>query len=207
MATSADKVSDAALRIVPANEASWDDLQTVFGTRGDASRCQCQWYKLRASEWDTIPVEERAERLREQTGCGHPRRTTTSGLVAYLEDEPAGWCAVEPRTAYVRLRTKPMIWAERSEDKDDDAVWSVTCFTTRVGYRRRGISTALARTAVEFARERGARSVEGYPLITEPGRTITWGELFVGSVGMFTAAGFREVSRPTPRRAVMRIDF
>ena len=32
-------------------------------------------------------------------------------------------------------------------------------------------------------------------------------ELGVGTEGVFAAAGFREVSRPTKRRIVMRIDF
>jgi hypothetical protein len=32
-------------------------------------------------------------------------------------------------------------------------------------------------------------------------------ELHVGTEGAFAAAGFTEVSRPTTRRAVMRIDF
>ncbi|MBA3522971.1 MAG: GNAT family N-acetyltransferase, partial [Geodermatophilaceae bacterium] len=32
-------------------------------------------------------------------------------------------------------------------------------------------------------------------------------ELHVGTEGMFTGAGFIEVSRPTLRRVVMRIDF
>jgi len=32
-------------------------------------------------------------------------------------------------------------------------------------------------------------------------------ELHVGTEGVFADAGFTEVSRPTPRRAVMRIDF
>jgi hypothetical protein len=32
-------------------------------------------------------------------------------------------------------------------------------------------------------------------------------ELHVGTQGMFAAAGFAEVSRPTVRRVVMRIDF
>jgi hypothetical protein len=36
---------------------------------------------------------------------------------------------------------------------------------------------------------------------------IAWGELHVGSRSAFAAAGFNEVSRPTKRRAVMRIDF
>jgi len=37
---------DTAITIVPANEASWEDLQAVLCTRGDASRCQCQRYKM-----------------------------------------------------------------------------------------------------------------------------------------------------------------
>ena len=32
-------------------------------------------------------------------------------------------------------------------------------------------------------------------------------EVHVGSRGVFAAAGFTEVSRPTKRRVVMRIDF
>ena len=83
------------------------------------------------------------------------------------------------------------------EDKTDDSVWAVTCFVTRAGFRRRGISRALARAAVDFARERGARALEGYPMIDEPGQEITWGELHVGSRSVFADAGFTEVSRPT----------
>jgi hypothetical protein len=36
--------TEQAISVVPANEASWEDLQTVFGMRGQASRCQCQRY-------------------------------------------------------------------------------------------------------------------------------------------------------------------
>lgn len=195
------------VRIVPANEASWEDLQIVLGTRGDPSRCQCQGYKIRDMEWRSVPVEERAFRLHEQTDCGHPESGTTTGLVAYLDGEPAGWCAIEPRTAYVRLLLTRVPWAGRSEDKTDDGVWAVTCFVTRTGFRRRGVSRALARAAVDFARQRGARALEGYPMITQPGQEITWGELHVGSRSIFANAGFTEVSRPTIRPVVMRIDF
>jgi GNAT superfamily N-acetyltransferase len=83
----------------------------------------------------------------------------------------------------------------------------VTCFVTRTSFRRRGVSRALARAAIEFARERGGRAVEGYPMITTPGQEITWGELHVGSRSIFAAAGFAEVSRPSLRRVVMRLDF
>ncbi len=199
--------TDTVISVVPANEASCDDLMAVFGTSGYASKCRCQRFKIRGREWDrgSVPVEERAFRLRQQTDCGHPESNTTSGLVAYLDGEPVGWCAVEPRTAYVRLGRVP--WSGRDEDKSDDTVWAVTCFVTRTGFRRRGVTYALARAAVEHARRRGARALEGYPMITEPGQEITWGELHVGSRSVFGAAGFTQVAHPTTRRVVMRIDF
>ncbi len=197
------------LTIVPANEASWEDLQAVLGRRGDASRCQCQRYKMLPREsWASVGREELALRLRSQTDSGHPESRTTSGLVAYLDGEPVGWCAVEQRTAYPRLlRNTRVPWADRDEDKSDAGVWSVTCFVTRTGFRRRGISRALARATVDFARKRGARALEGYPIITEPGQEIMAGEVHVGSRSIFEAAGFKEVSHPTLRRVVMRIDF
>ncbi len=193
--------------IVPANEASCDEIQAVFGTRGESARCQCQWFKIPTSEWRSVPVPERAARLRQQTACGQPEATATSGLIAYLDGDPAGWCAVETRTSFIRLRAAKVPWAGRAEDKSDQGVWAVTCFVTRTGFRRRGVSRALARAAVDFARRRGARALEGYPLVTQPGQQMAWGELYVGSRAIFAAAGFTEVGRPSPRRAVMRIDF
>jgi GNAT superfamily N-acetyltransferase len=202
-------MTDAAISIVPANEASWEDLQAVLGTRGDPSRCQCQRYKMQPGEsWASVGAEELALRLRAQTECGHRQSSTTSGLVAYLDGEPVGWCAVEPRTAYPRLLLKTRVaWEGRAENKADASVWAVTCFVTRAGFRRRGVSRALARAAVELARDRGARALEGYPMITQPGQEVPWGELHVGSRNVFVAAGFEEVSHPTRRRVVMRIDF
>jgi hypothetical protein len=135
-----------AIRVLPANQASWDDLQTVFGTRGAAFGCQCQRYKLRAREaFRNFPVEERAHRLRRQTACGHPESGRTSGLLAYLDAEPVGWCGVQPRTA------RP-----------------------------------------------------AYPITT---KDVITEELHVGTEGVFTQAGFAQVSRPILRRVVMRIDF
>ncbi len=203
----AQPIPDDQLAIVPADEASWDDLQTIFGTTDYPSMCQCQRFKITGSQWGSVPLAERAERLREQTGCGNAGAPSTSGLVAYLDDEPVGWCAIEPRTSYPRLLRARVPWTGRQEDRTDDSVWAVTCFVTRKGFRLRGITYALARATIGFARDRWARAVEGYPMITRPGVEITWGELHVGSRDVFADAGFVEVSRPTPRRAVMRIDF
>jgi hypothetical protein len=123
--------------IVPANEASWDDIQAVFGTRGDPSRCWCQRFKMQPGEsWASVGPDELAFRLRQQTDCGHPKADATSGLVAFLGVEPVGWCAVEPRTEYPRLlRNNRVPWEDRNEDKADGSVWAVTSFVTRTGFR------------------------------------------------------------------------
>lgn len=200
-------MTSPTLTVVPANRATRGDLEAIFGTRGVPAHCQCQWFKSQGKEWNTsvVPVEERAARLYAQTGCGNPDSESTSGLVAYVDGEPAGWCAVEPRNAYERLGRVP--WSGRDEDRDDETVWAVTCFVVRVGYRRKGLMYELARAAVDFARDRGAKAVEGYPMMLDPGQEATWGELFVGTPQAFAAAGMEEVSHPTKRRLVMRIDF
>jgi GNAT superfamily N-acetyltransferase len=197
---------EVQITVMPANMASWEDLQTIFGSRGAAAGCQCQRYKLAPREsFRSTPVEERADRLRRQADSGHPESGTTSGLVAYIDGEPAGWCAVEPRSAYTGLaRVFKVPWEGRDEDKADSSVWAVTCFVTRKGFRKRGISRALARVAADFARESGAHAIEGYPIVTTD---VIIEELHVGTTSVFADAGFTEVSHPTPRRVVMRIDF
>jgi GNAT superfamily N-acetyltransferase len=174
-----------------------------------AATCQCQRYKLAPKEsFGSFPVEERAFRLREQTDCGNPGSGATCGLVAYLDDEPVGWAAVEPRNAYAGLvRVYRVPWEGRAEDKNDPTVWAVTCLFTRAGRRRRGISYALAEASVEHARRSRGRALEAYPMVMEPGQSMIIEELHVGTRSVFAAAGLTEVHRPTPRRAVMRIDF
>jgi GNAT superfamily N-acetyltransferase len=194
------------ISVRPANEASWADVQAIFGTRGPGATCWCQRYKLpRGEAFKHHPREVRADRLREQADCGGPG--PASGLVAYVDGEPAGWCAVEPRPAYdglVRNSSRP-VWMGRDEDRTDESVWAVTCVLVRTGFRKQGVAMALAAAAVDYARSRGAAALEAYPM-TSTGNALLE-ELHVGTVGMFDAAGLKELSRPTLRRAVMRVDF
>ncbi len=44
-------------------------------------------------------------------------------------------------------------------------------------------------------------------MITHAGKVITWGPGSVGARQVFEEAGLTEVSHPTPRRVVLRIDF
>ena len=192
------------VRVVPAAEASWDDLQRIL--TGTAGQCQCERQRLGDGDWWYMPVEERRALFRSEVGCDDPRANETIGVVAYAGDEPVGWCAVDRRSVYARLRNSPVPWKGRSESKDDESVWAITCMIVRPGHRGQGLTYPLVAGAVAHARAQGASAVEGYPMLTGGG-TVTWGEMNVGSVGPFAAAGFAEVSRPTVRRAVMRLEL
>jgi GNAT superfamily N-acetyltransferase len=112
--------------------------------------------------------------------------------------EPVGWCAVAPRTAFIRLER-----ARTLRPIDDQQVWSIVCVFVERSHRRRGVSVALLKGAVSYARSLGARIVEGYPV--EP-RSGTIAPVFAhpGITSAFRAAGFRVAARPSPSRAVMR---
>lgn len=80
-----------ALLIRPANEASRDELQPIL--TGTAGRCQCTRQRPGDSSWWHMPPEARGAILREAVGYDDPRATSTVGLVAWVDDEPAGWVA------------------------------------------------------------------------------------------------------------------
>ncbi len=198
--------AETELRIVPANEAPYADLDALYGDRGSAQRCRCQRYKLHPGEsFRGLGPDELAARQQEQTHCGDPGADGTSGLVAYLGDEPVGWCAVEPRPAYHGLLrpTFRIHWEGRDEDREDESVWAITCLFARAGYRKRGVARALAAAAVEHARRHGARAVEAYPIID---KNVLSEELHVGTESVFADAGLTVVSHPSKRRLVMRLD-
>jgi GNAT superfamily N-acetyltransferase len=187
------------IRIVPSDEVPWEDVEAIFDG-SEPGKCRCQRYKVKGWMWRDSTMDERLAAHEEQSARG-------SGLVAYVDGQPAGWVAVEPRCDYAKLLDMPIPWKGRAEDKDDDGVWAVTCFVVRKGFRRQGLTYELAAATVEHARKNGARAVEAYPMVAAPGQNVTWGEMHVGARQVFEEAGFVQVTHPTKRRFVMRVDF
>jgi hypothetical protein len=53
----------------------------------------------------------------------------------------------------------------------------------------------------------GRAQLDADELTVVPANEAAWDEMHVGSRSIFADAGFEEVSHPTLRRVVMRIDF
>lgn len=183
----------------PANEASTEDVEAVF-EGGGARKCRCQGMKVPGWIWRDTTQAERDDALLEQTACG--TSGPTSGLIGYVDGEPAGWVAVEPRENYPRLWSRKQPWMRM--DPELEGVWSVTCFVIRKGWRKEGLMYELAQATVDHGEQAGARILEGYPIEPPPGKTVIWDEASVGLLQVFLEAGYEVVASPTLRRRVVR---
>ena len=172
------------LRIMPVTPDRWDDLARLFGPSGAYSSCWCTWWIFTAKEWDAASAAQRRELLESLVAAG-----AVPGLLAYDGDDPVGWCALGPRERYARMMS-PRSTVFRP--LDDDPSWVVNCFFVAKGFRGRGVAEALLEAAVNFAFERGADRIEAYP-VNPKVQQATASSLFVGSLPMFLAAGFKEV--------------
>ncbi len=120
------------------------------------------------------------------------------GLLAYEDGEPVGWVCVAPREEFGRIQRSRITKAV-----DETPVWSIVCFFIPGRHRGKGVGAALLEAAVEYAAERGAKAVEGYPV--EPRRErmpdlYAW----MGLASMFEAAGFTEIARRSETRPLFR---
>lgn len=124
------------------------------------------------------------------------------GVIALRGEQPLGWCAVAPRSAYRYLGVSRVL-----RPVDDAPVWSITCLFIDRRFRRQGCSVQLLRAAVEFARLQGARIVEGYPVEVKRGQRTADAFVWTGLAKSFLAAGFSEVARRSPTRPIMRLSL
>ncbi|MCR2792370.1 GNAT family N-acetyltransferase [Microbacterium sp. zg.Y625] len=185
------------ITIEPATSQRFDDIQHAFMDGGDGAECQCMWWLLTGGDWNGTPEDERIEMFRAEVDAGPP-----PGLIAYLDGTPAAWARVGPRTKQPRLaRTRN--YAASPDPFDDPDVWAVSCFVVRREFRGNGLSEALLDAAVEYARDSGARTVEGYPIDVTVKKTPA-NDLYHGTLSIFEKAGFTEVARPKPQIAIVQ---
>ncbi len=175
------------------------DLRDLFGSTAITRGCYCMWFVVRGRAAEQGWGDANRERFESlAAGSREPM-----GVLAYDGGRPVGWCAVGPRARYARVLNSPLIRPTRDESEDRD-VHFIPCFFVRVGARRAGITRELLEAAVRTAREAGATAVEAFPL-AGPGPHRT--DRYLGTEGLFTACGFTEIARPSPRRVVMRRDL
>ncbi len=176
----------------PLTQEHWTSLEQLFGRHGAIGGCWCMWWRQTQGEFQRQRGDQNRLAFKALVGSG-----TIPGILAYEDEEPVGWCAIEPRESYPRLeRSKTLARV------DDRPVWSLTCFYIAKDHRGKGVMGGLVGAAVEWAGENGAHIVEAYPMELREGARVSGA--YMGLVPAFLKAGFVEVERRSERRPIVR---
>lgn len=181
------------LEFYPVTPERWRDVEKLFGERGAYGGCWCMWWRLLRAQFNEQKGELNRRALQKIVQSG-----TVPGLLAYADGQPSAWCSLGPREGFPTLERSRIL-----KRVDDQPVWSVVCFFVAKPFRRQGVTVELLKAAVEYAKQHGAKIVEGYPV--EP-KTANTPSVFAwtGMASTFRRVGFVEVARRSPTRPIMR---
>ena len=165
----------------------------LFGENGACGGCWCMWFRLTNKEFEAAKGDGNREAMKALVEAGEE-----PGILAYVDGEPAGWCALAPRPSYGRLARSRIL-----KPVDEAPVWSVVCFFVDRRFRGRGLTIGLLEAAAEHARRKGGTLLEGYPVEPRKERAPAV-FMYHGSAAAFARAGFSEVARRSETRPIMR---
>lgn len=181
------------LSFEPLTTRHWPAFESLFGEKGACGGCWCMLWRL--PRWQFEQQKGAGNRAAMQ---GLVADGVEPGILAFDGERAVGWCALAPRADYPALQRSRVM-----RSIDDQPVWGVACLFIDRAYRGQGVATELLRAAAGFARSRGARILEGYP-VDPRGRKLAAAFAWTGVPTAFERAGFEEVARGSPTRPLMR---
>lgn len=175
------------------------DLAALFESHGSTGGCWCMAQIATNREYHAGWYGQNRARFEQLTR----ESPMPMGLLAYSAAVPVGWCAAGPRSRFERAIGPRNTMLKGRDPSEDDDVWLLPCFFVRVGHRRSGTTRRLLAAAVDLARSYGATALEAFPLADDnPAKTD-----YYGRERQFALQGFTCIARPTPKRALMRLDL
>lgn len=189
----------------PLTPDRWKDLVTVFGGgdgKGDCGRCWCMWWRVPRADMIAGLGKQNKALFESRVAAGPP-----PGLIGYEDTgTPVGWVQVGPRSDVPNWNLPRRLSAPLDPaDATDPAVWGISCFVVRVGFRGRGYFDALLDAAIGWARRNGARKLDACPVDARGRRPAS--ALYHGLAQAFHDRGFTELARRRPDRPLMRLNL
>jgi GNAT superfamily N-acetyltransferase len=180
-------------RILPLTRERWPDLEQLFGAKGGCGGCWCMSWRTSRKEFNEQKGAGNKSALRRRVIAGK-----APGLLLYADGLPVGWCSLGPRDEFPALE-RSRVWAP----VDDKPVWSINCLFVLRPFRNQGLSVALLKGAIAYARTHGAKILEGYPQDLGTQR-LPDAFVWTGVIGSFKRAGFEEAMRRSRTKPIMR---
>ena len=143
-----------AIRTAQLSASLWADFQTVFGPSDGCDGCWCFNHRIAPGQPDVSGAEAR-DAMRQLVA-----QDDVGGILAYLDDRPAGWCAVDQRSK---------VPGHDCVDSASPNIWTILCFLVPRAFRGKGIAKVLLRAAIAQIESKGGTVVESYARPPEQG--------------------------------------
>jgi len=179
---------------VPLTTGNWKQFVQLFGERGACGNCWCMSFRLKKGDFEAGKIGGRNKNAMHTV----VREDKPAGILGIYQGEAIAWCALAPREDFVRLENSRV-----HRRIDSEPVWSIPCFFVDKRFRRRGISVAMLKGIIAYAREKKIKILEAYPVIPTKGKlpdAFAW----VGLYKSFRQAGFTIVDRTSKNRPMVR---
>lgn len=193
-ATVAEENFLSALRFEPLTRNNWNMLLKLFGEKGACGNCWCMYFRLKKSEFVEGKLDNgNRDAMKALVWDGLP-----TGLIGFYEDLPIAWCAFAPREDFLKLESSRV-----HKRIDSRAVWSIPCTFIAKEFRRQGVSVALLKGVIDYAKTSGIKVIEAYPTIPTQ-ETLPDSFAWIGLYKSFERAGFEIVDRTSKNRPMVR---
>lgn len=161
----------------------------AFADNPEWAFCYCHFLYAdrQVKPWGQYKAAENRQAVIRLIGDGQLR-----GYLAFVDDQPIGWCNATPKVLVPELRD---LWPE-----DASQVGSIGCFVIAKPHRGQGVASQLLAAACDGFREQGLKFAEGYPLP----RSKSESSNHFGPLNMFLSAGFEVYKKKSGRRVVVR---
>lgn len=165
-----------SITVRPLTPETWPDFVALLSDSAGCDGCWCLNHHLRPDAPDVRgdAAREEKQRLLEAGRAG--------GLLAYRDDKPVGWCAIDPRG---EIPGHDCVGVD--EDKPQASIPAIHCFYIHPDARGQGVATALLDGALAHLAASGSDVVEAYP--SPPEQPLAFGG-FAGPYALFDRFGF-----------------
>ena len=152
----------------------------AFADNPEGTSCYCcyfHWVGANGEDWS-----ERTAAANRAWKAELIQRGETTGILAYLDNRPVGWCHAAEKRSLAHLAAMDVL-----ASPDDNSIGSIVCFVVTKRFRGTGLSSLLLEAACDLLAKRNLRIVEAYP---DRQATDSYSN-FHGRLDMFLDAGFQ----------------
>ncbi len=182
------------LSFEPLSKSNWDLYVDLFGEKGACGNCWCMSFRLKKDEF----MKGKLNGGNKNTMKKMVWDNKVTGILAIYNNRAIAWSAFSPREDFIKIENSRV-----HKRIDDKPVWSVPCTFISKDFRRKGVSVALLKGVIEYARKHKIKIIEAYPAIPTQDKlpdAFAW----IGLYKSYERAGFKIVDNTSKNRPMVR---